>query len=59
MQQEQMMLKKQLEEANEKLSLAEEAADKVSTNLPVDLTKVSKLYRDEFNNYLLDTLWQL
>ena len=48
MQQEQMMLKKQLEEANKKLSLAEEAADKVSTTLPVDLTKVSKLYRDEF-----------
>ena len=41
MQQEQMILKKQLAEANEKLTLANESSDTVSTSLPINLTKVN------------------
>jgi len=44
LQQDQMLLKKQLEEANEKIILAEESFHNVSTSLPASLTKVTIYY---------------
>ena len=43
MEQEQMMLKKQLEEASKELALAKEATDNVSGSLPTNLTKAGKV----------------
>ena len=45
MQQEQMVLKKQLAEANEKLALANESTDTASASLPTNLTKVNTSFK--------------
>ena len=51
MQQEQMVLKKQLAEANEKLALANESSATVATSLPANLTKVNSITSSNYIVY--------